>query len=131
MNMESRNKQFGFKRFLNSFKNSVEGLKYAYGNEQSMFVHAIATIFSILLGIILKIDRNEWIVVIALLMSIAMLELMNTAVEAVCDAVTLERNSLIKISKDTASAAVFLASVVTAIIFLLIFVPKVIAIIGA
>ena len=39
MNSEFRNKEFGLKRFLKSFKYSLDGLKYAYKNEQSMLVH--------------------------------------------------------------------------------------------
>lgn len=126
MNLELRNKKFGFKRFLSSFKNSISGLKYAYFNEQSMFIHLIITIFVILLGIILKISLMEWIIVISLLAIIAIIELVNTAIEAVCDAVTLEHNELIKISKDTASSAVFVACIISIIVGIAIFVPKII-----
>ena len=127
MNSELQNKKFGFKRFVASFKNSFNGLKYAYLNEQSLFIHAIATIFSIILGYVLKIELNEWLIMMTLLVITAILELLNTAIESVCDAVTLEKSERIKISKDTASAAVFLSSLVTLIVGLFIFVPKIIA----
>lgn len=129
MRLESRNKQFGFKRFLRSFTNSLSGLKYAYLHEQSMFIHLIATILTIILGIILKISRVEAIVLASLLCFVAVIELLNTAIEACCDSVTLDINPLIKIAKDTASCAVFLGSIVTLIISLVIFVPKILELI--
>lgn len=127
MKQELPNKQFGFRRFLNSFKYSWEGIKYAYLHEQSMFIHALATILSILLGLILKINRYEWIIIIALLCVIAVMELLNTAIEAACDCITKERNPLIKIAKDTASASVFIVSIVTFIVELMIFIPYIAA----
>ena len=61
MNMESRekNKKFGFKRFLRSFKFSYDGLKYAYKFEQSMTLHLVCTILVIILGIWLQISPLE------------------------------------------------------------------------
>lgn len=124
MNSEFRNKEFGFKRFLKSFKYSLDGLKYAYKNEQSMLVHLIVTIIAITLGILFKISNFEWIITIFLLSVTASLELLNTAIEAVCDMVTLEYNKLAKIAKDTASASVFFTSMLGAVSGLIIYVPK-------
>lgn len=124
MNSEFRNKEFGFKRFLKSFKYSLEGLKYAYKNEQSMLVHLIVTIIAVTLGILFKISNFEWIITIFLLSVTASLELLNTAIEAVCDMVTLEYNKLAKIAKDTASASVFFTSMLGFVSGLIIYVPK-------
>ena len=124
MNSEFRNKEFGFKRFLKSFKYSLDGLKYAYKNEQSMLVHLIVTIIAITLGILFKISNFEWIITIFVLSVTASLELLNTAIEAVCDMVTLEYNKLAKVAKDTASASVFFTSMLGAVSGLIIYVPK-------
>lgn len=124
MNSEFRNKEFGLKRFLKSFKYSLDGLKYAYKNEQSMLVHLIVTIIAITLGILFKISNFEWIITIFLLSVTASLELLNTAIEAVCDMVTLEYNKLAKVAKDTASASVFFTSMLGAVSGLIIYVPK-------
>lgn len=125
MNSEFRNKQFGFKRFLKSFKYSMQGLKYAYTNEQSMFIHSIVTILAVIMGFVFKISNLEWIITIFLLSTTASLELLNTAIEAVCDTVTTEYNPLVKIAKDTGSAAVFLTSMVGLIASLIIYIPKI------
>lgn len=131
MNLESRNKKFGIKRFIRSFKYSIQGLKYAYLNEQSMFIHAIGTILVVLLGVILKISTMEWFILVSLLCVIAVIELLNTAVEAICDLITLEKNDLVKIAKDSGSASAFLVSIVTFVVSLNIFIPKIITLIGA
>ena len=53
-------KQKGIRRFFRSIKFSVEGLVYAYRYEQSMWVHAIATALTVILGIVFKIKFSEW-----------------------------------------------------------------------
>lgn len=124
MNSEFRNKKFGFKRFLNTFKYSYQGLKYAYPNEQSMFIHAIVSLFAIILGIVFKISSFEWIITVLLIGISASLELLNTAIEAVCDMVTMEYNELAKIAKDTSSAALLIISIAAFIMGLIVYVPK-------
>ena len=119
-------KKKGFKRFLSSFKYSLQGLKYAYKNEQSMLIHFIATLLIVILGFLLNISLTEWaIVLIAIGVTLAA-ELINTAIEAAVDLITLEIHPLAKIAKDCGSAATFVFSMLTAVIALIIFVPKVI-----
>ena len=119
-------KKRGFKRFLNSFKFSIQGLKYAYKNEQSMLIHAIVTIIAIALGLLFKISLMEW-AVLSLGVTLAA-ELINTAIEAAVDLCTLEIHPLAKIAKDCGSAATFVFSMITAVIGVIIFIPKLIAI---
>lgn len=127
---QSGNKKMSFKRFLNSFKYSVEGLTYGYGNEQSLWIHGICSIIAILLGIILQISFNQWAIVIIALVLILAVELLNTAIEAVVDLVTSEIHPLAKIAKDCASAAAFVSSIMAFVIFCFIFIPKIIDLIG-
>ena len=47
-----------FKRFLNSIKYSFDGLKYAYGNEQSLWLHGMGSILIIILGFVLQINKE-------------------------------------------------------------------------
>ena len=63
----------------------------------------------------------------SLLCFIAVIELLNSSIEALADAVTMEKNSLIKISKDISSGAVFLASMVSLLVGLIILGTKIIA----
>lgn len=123
-------KKKGFKRFLNSFRYSVEGLVYAYKNEQSFLIHFIASFTAVALGLILGIDAGEWFIVILILAIVLIVELFNTAIEAIVDMITLEQNMLAKIAKDCGSAAAFVASVIGIGICLSIYVPYVIALLN-
>ena len=128
MSRDERKKK-GIHRFFNSVNYSVAGLRYAYKNEQSMTIHISITLTIIILGILLHITRLEWIICIFLLGMIMATELINTALEAVVDLITQDYHPLAKVAKDTASAAVFVFSIIAAIVGLLIFVPHFINII--
>ncbi len=118
-------KKKGFKRFLKSFKYSIEGLKYAYKNEQSLLIHFIATVLAIILGLTFKISHMEWAVLCIALGVVLASELINTAIEAAVDLITLEINPLAKIAKDCGSAATFVFSMIAAVIGIIIFIPKI------
>ncbi len=120
-------KKKGFKRFLKSFKFSIEGLKYAYKNEQSMLIHLIFTILVLILGLVFKISHTEWAIMLIAIGVTLGAELLNTAIEATVDLVTLEINPLAKIAKDCGSAATFVFSMIAVIIGLIIFFPKFLA----
>ena len=118
-------KKKGFKRFLKSFKYSIEGLKYAYKNEQSLLIHFIATVLAIILGLTFKISHMEWAVLCIALGVVLASELINTAIEAAVDLITLEINPLAKIAKDCGSAATFVFSMIAAVIGIIIFIPRI------
>lgn len=119
-------KKRGLKRFFNSFKYSIAGLKYAYKYEQSMTIHFVAALLVIIFGILLKISLTEWLLCFMLFGLVMATELINTAIEAVVDLACPQIHPLAKVAKDTASAAVFVFAVVAFISGLIIFVPKVI-----
>lgn len=132
MNKISRDdlKKKGFKRFLMSWKNSFDGLSYAYKNEQSMLIHAICTFFTVLFGLLFQIKFYEWAIMIIALGLILCMELINTAIEAVVDLVTLEIHPLAKIAKDCGSAATFVASILAFAISMFIFGPYFLGLFG-
>lgn len=119
--LKGKLKKRGFRRFLMSFKYSYDGLKYAYLNEQSMFIHFLVTITVITLGLIFKITYLEWVMTFIIIGVVMATELINTAIEAVVDLVSPEKHPLAKVAKDTASAAVLIYSLVAFITGILIF----------
>lgn len=124
MKLQGKRKQLGFKRFINSFHYSVEGLKYAYLNEQSLWIHFIVVVLVIILGLIFKIKVWEWLICVLMFGFVMGAELLNTAIEAVVDMVMPDIHPLAKVAKDTASAAVFVLSIVAFIGGAIIFFPK-------
>ena len=118
-------KKKGFKRFLNSFKNSVDGLTYSYKNEQSLWIHGISSIACITLGLVFHIKFYEWAIVLITLGLTLGMELINTAIEAAVDLVTLEIHPLAKIAKDCGSAATFVCSMIAIAANLFVFGPHI------
>lgn len=77
----------------------------------------------------MRISVVEWCMCLILFGLILSLELVNTAIEAVVDLVTEERKPLAKLAKDTAAGAVLVAAIMAAGVGILIFVPKILALI--
>ena len=123
-------KKLGFKRILKSFKFSFDGLKYAYTHEQSLVLHVIVMIVIIACGFGFKISPIQWVITLVMGALILVAELFNTSIEAVVDMVTQEYHPLAKVAKDTASAACFIADIVAAGMWLTVFAPKIIALLG-
>ncbi len=122
---DRNNKQFGFKRIISSIKNSWNGLKVAYKNEQSMYIHLTSTVLLLLFSFFLKISMIQWLIVIGIIGLTLVVELLNTAIESTVDLVTKDFHPLAKIAKDTASAAEFILTISAFIISLMIFIPKI------
>jgi diacylglycerol kinase len=116
-------KKRGLLRFVRSFTFSIAGLKYAYKYEQSMLIHVIATILVITANILLKVQALEWLVTIIAIGMVLSAELINTAIEAIVDMVTLEFHPLAKIAKDCGSAATFVLAVMAAAIGCFVYIP--------
>lgn len=130
MNMISRDerkKQKGIAKFINSFKYPIKGLRYAYRNEQNLAVDVGVALIVIIAGFLFRINVTEWAILILTVGLVISCELLNTAIEAVVDLVTEEYHPLAKVAKDTAAAAVFVFAIISVVIGLIIFLPKIIA----
>ena len=114
------------KKLLKSFKYAFEGIYTGIKIEQNMKRHIAIMIIVIIFGIMLKINITEWIICIILFGLVISMELMNTAIENTVDLITKERNQQAKIAKDVAAGAVLVSAIVSAIVGLIIFIPKII-----
>ena len=113
------------KKFINSFKYPMSGLRYAYKNEQNLAVDVGIALLVLIFGFIFKINKYEWAILVLTIGLVISCELMNTAIEAVVDLVTEEYHPLAKVAKDTAAAAVLIFALVAVVVGLIIFVPKI------
>lgn len=105
--------------FLTRLKFATSGIKYALLNEKSFRTHLILTALLLLLIFILR-PSVLWISLfsgcVALVLS---LELLNSAIESLADAICADDNPQIKTAKDCAAGAVLIASGCSLIIFTL------------
>ena len=113
------------KKLLKSFKYAFDGICTGIKEEQNMKIHITIMILVIIFGIMLKISKMEWIICIILFGLVISMELINTAIENTVDLVTKEKNEQAKIAKDVAAGAVLVSAITSAIIGLIIFVPKI------
>ena len=111
---------------LISFKYAFSGINYVLKTSRNFKIQIIFAISSLMIGFLLQISLSNYVVLIATIMSVLILEILNTSIESIVDLVVKkEFNSLAKISKDTSAGAVLLASINSVIIALYIFVPKI------
>ena len=87
-------------------------------------------ILVIILSAILKISVTEWIICLILFALVISAELFNTAIETTVDLAMPEKNDKAKLAKDVSAAAVLVIELSSAIIGLIIFVPKIINLIN-
>ncbi len=118
------------KRLTNSFKYAFQGIVQAYIGEQNLKIHTVIACLVILFAFILKISYVEWLVCLILIALVLMAEFFNTSIEYLVDLVSPEIHPLAKATKDTASAGVLMMAIISAIIGLIIFVPKLISFVG-
>ena len=120
----NKSKRKGIKGILYNFVFSWQGLVYAYKHEKSMWIHAVLSIITIILGLFLNLRGIEWLIIMIVLGAILSIELLNTGIESVVDMITHDYHELAKVAKDTGSAATFVASTIGVVTILSIYIPK-------
>ena len=118
-----KSKRKGLKGILYNFVFSWQGLSYAYTHEKSMWIHAVLSLITIILGLFLNLRGIEWLIIMIVLGAILSIELLNTGIESVVDMITHDYHELAKVAKDTGSAATFVATLIGVITILSIYVP--------
>ena len=113
------------KKLMNSFKYAIQGILSSFKNERNMKIHVFIMILVISAGIILKINKYEWIVCILCFAIVIGGDLFNTAIETVVDMVMPYKNEKAKLAKDVSAGAVLILAMGAAICGLIIFVPKI------
>ena len=109
-----------------SFGFAWSGLKYSFDTQVNLKIHFVLAILAIVLGIGLRISTIEWLVVLVCFAIVIFAELINTAVEKLCDVVHINIHPEIKLVKDIAAGAVLVAALASLIIGIVIFLPKLI-----
>lgn len=104
----------GLKRIFSAFFYSIDGLKAAWKHEHAFRQELGLFVAGTLVALVLKVSAFEKLVLIAVLVLILIVELINSAIEAVVDRISLERHPLSKNAKDFGSAAVLLACLLAA-----------------
>lgn len=99
----------GLRRLINAFGYSMDGFKAAYKHEDAFRQEVLLSLVLIPLAFYLESEALHRILMVGSVLLVMIVELLNSAVEAVVDRVSIERHALAKRAKDIGSAAVLLA----------------------
>lgn len=101
----------GLKRIFSAFFYSLDGLKAAWRHEHAFRQELGLFVVGAVIALLLRISAFEKLVLIGVLLLVLIVELINSAIEAVVDRISLERHPLSKNAKDFGSAAVLLTCI--------------------
>jgi diacylglycerol kinase len=117
------------KKIVKSFTFAFNGLKLCFVSEINFKIHLLLAIAALLLGVACSISNTEWLAVTICIAFVTATEMINTAVEKLCDLVQKDFHPGIKKIKDIAAGAVLLAAFCSLVIGVVIFLPKIIVLI--
>jgi diacylglycerol kinase (ATP) len=107
--------------FWSSFQNAFEGIIYATRTERNMRIHLVAGALVLFATLYLRLERPYVAIICVTVAAVLALELLNTAIEAVVDLMTVAHHPLAKIAKDAAAGAVLVMSIAAIIVGYLVF----------
>lgn len=110
---------------LSSLNCAFLGIKNCYKNEFNFRVHLFLMVTVFLLSAYFSISKVEWTSIILCCLAVIVTEIINTAVENICDLISKDFHPLIKNIKDISAAAVLISAIGSCIIGCIIFLPKI------
>ncbi len=117
------------KSLINSFKFAFEGIGSSFKTERNMKIHVTIMLLVIISGIFLKISILEWIICVFCFAFVIGAEMFNTAIEKVVDIAMPQKDPRVKLAKDISAGGVLVFAIASAIIGVIIFLPKILELI--
>ena len=125
---ENQDNRFSIKKRLLSFKYAFNGIKKLFITQHNSRIHLTIVLLVIIAGFFFHISKAEWFVVMIVTGLVFTAELFNSAIESVVDLISPEYHKKAENAKDYAAGAVLIAAIISAIAGLIIFAPKLLAI---
>jgi diacylglycerol kinase (ATP) len=107
----------GLTRLWNALHYSIDGFKAAYEHEDAFRQEVRMALVMVPLGLYLGHTGVERALLVASVLLVMVVELLNSAVEATVDRISLENHLLAKRAKDIGSAAVLTSLVMLAVVW--------------
>ena len=115
--------QTGLRRVWNAFNYSLSGLHAAYVNEDAFRQESLLAVLLIPAALVLPASGIGKALMIGSVLLVLIVELLNSAVEAAIDRISLDRHKLSKRAKDIGSAAVLIALINVLVTWALVLLP--------
>jgi len=113
----------GFKRLAAATSYSLNGLAAAWKNEASFRLEVVLGVLLVPIAAWLAPTLLQAMILVGAIVFVWLVELVNSAIEALADAVSIERHPLIGRAKDIGSAAVLLSLLLAAGVWLAVLWP--------
>jgi len=123
-------KKQGKTGFVESVGHAMNGISYTVNHERNFRIEIGIAIAVIVASFILKVTLIEWTILVLIIGMVLALEMVNTSIERCVDLVTKDYKELAKFAKDIAAGAVFVMSLFSIVIGMLIFLPKIMELMG-
>lgn len=107
----------GLRRVLNAFFYSIDGLKAAYRHEDAFRQEVLLALILIPAALFVPASGTGKALMIGSVLLVLVVELLNSAVEAAVDRISLDHHRLAKRAKDIGSAAVMLSLLNVAVVW--------------
>lgn len=114
------------KKHTISFINAANGIWTAIITQANIRIHLVVGSIVLFSAVYLQLSFDDVIDLVFAVSLVITAEMVNTSLEFMSDAITLEHNENIKRAKDVASGAVLISAIFAAIIGIMIFLPKII-----
>jgi len=121
-----KNNKYKAESFFKSQGYARNGLKLIVKNERNFRRELVIASITILFGYFFKISHFEWIAISLVISMVLISEAINSAIEALCDAVSQDFKINIKYAKDVSAGAVWLSAFVSLVTGIIVFLPYII-----
>jgi diacylglycerol kinase (ATP) len=98
----------GIARLKAACRNTADGLAWAWRSEAAFRHEVVVIVIATAVALMLPVSAFQKLVLIGVLVLVLIVEIFNSAIEAIVDRISLERHPLSKVAKDMGSAAVAL-----------------------
>ncbi len=106
-----------------SFRYAFVGVRYLLWTQRNAKIQSAIGMAAIGLGVVLGIDRYEWLALLVTITLVIAAEGVNTALEAIVDLTSPEYHTLAKIAKDVGAGTVLITAIASVIIGIVLFLP--------
>lgn len=118
------------RKFSSSVKNCINGFKFININEDNFKREIFLGIIVLALSYVFRVNKIEFIIIIIMIGLVLVCETINTVVERLVDLVSPGYNKIAGEVKDIMAFAVLLMCIISLVIGVIIFIPKIISLQG-
>jgi len=112
-----------FGTLLKSFGYAFAGIGHFFRTERNARVHLLAAIVVIIISFILNITTDQWLWISLSICLVVVAEMINTAIEKLCNRITTAHDAEIKVIKDISAGFVLITSLFACVVAAIIFIP--------